>query len=44
MRYAAWMAFGVIAGIDFIMLIFLLIMISLGKFGQAAAGTEDGED
>lgn len=38
---AAWLSFGVIVLIDGLMLIFLLIMISFGKFGHAAAGTED---
>lgn len=42
--YGTWMAFGVIAMIDSVMLLFVLSMIAIGKFGQAAAGTEDGED
>ena len=30
---ASWMAFGVIAAIDFLTLMFLLICIGCGKFG-----------
>lgn len=38
------MSFAGIAVIDFAMLVFLLIMIFMGKFGQAAPGTDEGED
>ena len=43
-KFAQYMAFGVVAGIDLIMLIFVLIMIFLKKYGQPAAGTDEGED
>ena len=42
-KFAQYMAFGVVAGIDLIMLIFVLIMIFLKKYGQPAAGTDEGE-
>lgn len=38
------MAFGTVALIDFVWLIFLLIMIAIGKFGQAPAGVGDDEE
>ena len=38
---APWLAFGVIAAIDFICLVFLVLMICLGKFGDPAPGTDD---
>lgn len=41
---APWLSFGVIAVIDGVFLIFLILMIMLGKFGDAAAGTEDEGD
>lgn len=40
---AAWLAFGVIALIDTVTFILLVIAIFCGKFGQAAAGQEQGE-
>lgn len=41
---APWLAFGVIAAIDFVCLVFLLIMICLGEFGDPAPGTDDDQD
>ena len=38
------MVFGVISIIDLCMLVFLLIMIKLGKFGQAAYDMGGGSD
>jgi hypothetical protein len=38
------MAFAVIAGIDLLMLIFLLIMIACGKFGDPVKGLEEDEE
>jgi hypothetical protein len=38
------MIFGVIAIIDAFMLIFLLFMIKIGKFGQAAYDMGGGSD
>lgn len=46
-QYGQFMAFGTVALIDFIWLIFLGSMILIGKFGQAPAGVGDedeGED
>ena len=40
----AFMIFGVIAIIDAFMLIFLLFMIKIGKFGQAAYDMGGGSD
>lgn len=40
----AWMSFGAIALINILMLTFLITMILMGKFGQAAPGTDEGED
>jgi MFS family permease len=36
-----WLSFATMALLDFVVLIFLLIMISLGKFGMAAPDTMD---
>lgn len=38
------MAFGTVALIDAVWLVFLVIMISLGKFGQAPAGVGDDDE
>jgi len=41
---APWLAFGVIAMIDFVCLVFLLVCIFMGKFGDPAAGTVDDSE
>jgi len=43
----SWEPYGVFAAcaaIDFVMLLFLLVMIAVGKFGQSAYAMEDGSD
>ena len=44
LKWHAFMIFGVIAIIDAFMLIFLLFMIKIGKFGQAAYDMGGGSD
>lgn len=42
--YGQFMAFGTVALIDSVWLIFLVSMIFIGKFGQAAAGVGDDDE
>ena len=39
-----WLSFGVISLFDCLVLVFLLIMIWMGKFGEAPPGTDDDID
>lgn len=43
-KYGAWMAFGTIALIDVIWLVFVVFFIAIGKYGNPAPGTDDDED